>query len=378
MSGWNTGGYGDGTSWGSERASGRQTGIHWGGGSSSNGGSNGSTANSNVTILKIGESHTTKWGKVTINAEGHATMNGVIMTADNSSMVENGPNAYTRVLNSLIKDTPPKLGNNVNKDNVGGVFYGLPGHINVADTGRFFGEKNDRPEYYVRSENNIYSVVVLNEKQDLHPSLAYGKHSPNMSARRYQENHATSQLRDYLNEINDAVKFTADFFKEATAKYGENSAAIARELANSAKGKKIRNAAEAMQAYNKYGPAIMNKFSTADRQAIARALESLNRDLAAKNLAKFSKAFGAVGYTIDAVALAKELAKGIRTGDFTSFFVKVETISAGLVASAIVAFTFAVLTTTPLGILAYGLLLALTGALINEGLIQKVNDSIFN
>jgi len=376
MSGWNSGGYGDGTSWGSERASGRQTGIHWGGGS--NGGGNGGTTNTSVTILKIGESHTTKWGTVIINAEGHATMNGVIMTADNSSMVENGPNAYTRVLNSVIKNTPPKRGDNVNKDNVGGVFYGLPGHINVADTGRFLGEKNDRPEYYVRSENNIYSVTVLNEKQDLYPSLVSGKHSPNMSARRYQENKATSQLRDYLNEINDAVKFTADFFKEATAKYGENSAAIARELANSAKGKKIRNAAEAMQAYNKYGPAIMNKFSAADRQAIARALESVNRDLVAKNLAKFSKAFGAVGYTIDAVALAKELAKGIRTGDFTSFYVKVETLSAGLVASALVAFTFAVLTTTPFGILAYGLLLALTGALIDEKLVQKVNDTIFN
>ncbi|CAI0705331.1 Colicin-Ia [Serratia plymuthica] len=59
---------------------------------------------------------------------------------------------------------------------------------------------------------------------------------------------------------------------------------------------------------------------------------------------------------------------------FTSFYVKVETLSAGLVASAIVAFTFAVLTTTPFGILAYGLLLAL----IDEKLIQKINNTIFN
>lgn len=376
MSGWSTGGYGDGTAWGRERASGRQTGVHWGGGA--NGGNNGSSGKASVSILKIGEFHTTKWGTVVINAEGLATMNGIIMTAENSSFVENGPNEFTRVLNSLIRDTPPKRGDNVNKDNVGGVFYGLPGHINVADTGRFLGEHGDKPEYYVRSESNIYSVTVLNEKQDLHPTLAYGKHSPNMSARRYTENRAEDLLRAYLNEINDAVKFTADFFKETTAKYGENSAAIARELADSAKGKKLRNATEAMQAYNKYGPAIMKKFSVADREAIARALESVNRDLVAKNLAKFSKAFGAVGYTIDAVALAKELAKGIRTGDFTSFYVKVETLSAGLVASSLVAFTFAVLTTTPFGILAYGLLLALTGALIDEKLIQKINSAIFN
>jgi hypothetical protein len=320
----------------------------------------------------------TPYGKVTINAEGHGVMNGIVMTAENSSMVLDGPYRSVRVLDSLVKGTQTLRGDNVNKMNVGGVFYGLPGHVNVADTGRFLGENSDRHEYYVRSGDNIYSVVILNDKQDLYPSLAFGKHSGNSSARRAQENKAEDLLRAYLNEINAAVRFSADYFKEVTAKYGENSAAISRELADSAKGKKIRNVTEALQAYERYGSAIHRKFSVQDREAIARALESVNRDLVAKNLAKFSKAFGAIGYTIDAAALAVELAKGIRTGDYRSFYVKAETISASLAASAIVAFTFAVLTATPLGILAYGLLLAITSTLINDALIQKINDKIFS
>ncbi|MCS3405878.1 colicin-like pore-forming protein [Serratia sp. AKBS12] len=247
----------------------------------------------------------------------------------------------------------------------------------MVDTGRFFGANNDSPEYYSKVENNTFSVVVYNEKQDLYPSLVSGKQSANTSVRRYQHNKAEDQVRAYLNEINAAVRFTADYFKEVTAKYGVNSAAIARELADSAKGKKIRNVTEALQAYEKYGLAIHRKFSVQDREAIARALESVNRDLVAQNLAKFSKAFGAVGYTIDAVSLSVELAKGIRTGDYKSFYVRAETIGASLAASALVAFTFAVLTATPLGILAYGLLLAITSTLINDALIRKINDTIF-
>lgn len=384
MSGWSTGGYGDGSPWSSERASGRQTGVHWGGGSNgggnsgSNGGNSGGAGSTSVTILKIGESVTNKWGKITINAEGHPVMNGIVMTDFNSSLVDDGAYGATRVLNSLINGTQTLRGDNVNKMNMGGVFYSLQGHPNVVDTGRFFGENNDRPEYYAKVDDNTYSVLVLNEKQDLYPSLVSGKHSANSSARQAQQNKAEDLVRAYLNEINAAVRFTADYFKEVTAKYGVNSAAIARELADSAKGKKIKNVTEALQAYEKYGSAIHRKFSVQDREAIARALESVNRNLVAQNLAKFSKAFGAVGYTIDAVGLGLELAKGIRTGDYKSFYVKAEVIGLSLSASAIAAFTFAVLTATPLGILGYGLILALMATLIDEKLIQKINDKIFS
>ncbi len=63
------GAYGDGTNWSKERGSGRQTGIHWGGGSNGggnsggNGGNNGEAASTSVTVLKPGESVTNKWGE---------------------------------------------------------------------------------------------------------------------------------------------------------------------------------------------------------------------------------------------------------------------------------------------------------------------------
>ncbi|HHQ6601499.1 colicin-like pore-forming protein [Serratia fonticola] len=47
-------------------------------------------------------------------------------------------------------------------------------------------------------------------------------------------------------------------------------------------------------------------------------------------------------------------------------------------ASTIAAFAFAVLTVTPLGILGYGLILALMATLIDEKMIQKINDKIFS
>ncbi|MCS3406119.1 klebicin D activity protein, partial [Serratia sp. AKBS12] len=160
-----------------------------------------------MTILKPGESHKSKFGTVTINAEGYPVMNGIVMADFNSSLVDDGAYGVTRVLKSLIQGTQTLRGDNLNKFNMGGVFYSLLGHKNVVDTGRFFGANNDSPEYYSKVENNLFSVVVYNEKQDLYPSLVSGKHSANSSARRYQHNKAEDQVRAYLNEINAAVRF---------------------------------------------------------------------------------------------------------------------------------------------------------------------------
>lgn len=104
---------------------------------------------------------------MTTITEGHSVMNGIVKTDFNSSLVDDGAYGITRVLNSLIKDTQTLRGNNMNKLNMGGVFYSLPGHTNVVDTGRFLGEKNDRPEYYSKVDNNMYSVLVLHKKQDI-------------------------------------------------------------------------------------------------------------------------------------------------------------------------------------------------------------------
>lgn len=176
--------------------------------------------------------------------------------------------------------------------------------------------------------------------------------------------------------VKDAVKFTADFFKEATEKYGAKESKLAQEFADISKGKKIRGVDDALKSFEKYKNVLDKKYSVADRNAIANALASVNRAERAVSLGKFSKAFGVIGDTLDAYDVYTELDKAIKTQNWRPFFVKIETWSAGKVATAITAFAFSMITGTALGILGFGLIMALVGSLIDDKLIEKVNEAI--
>lgn len=180
------------------------------------------------------------------------------------------------------------------------------------------------------------------------------------------------------SEIKDAIKFTAGFYQTLTDKYGEKSSVIARELALAAKGKQIRNVDEALKSYDKYKDSLNKKFGLKDREAIALALESVDRDLMAKNLDKFSKAFGIVGKVIDVVDIAKEFKYGKETGNWRPLLVKLETLAIGKGAISLVAFIFGVMTASPLGILGFSLLMVMTSTLISEELVEKVNENILS
>lgn len=168
-----------------------------------------------------------------------------------------------------------------------------------------------------------------------------------------------------------------DFFKEVTGKYGQKAKETADSLAKASVGKKIKSASEAIAALEKYQANIYKKFSQADLNAIGNAIESMNHAALAKNLKSFSTAFTFIGYGRNAPDITPSLVSGIKTGDFKPFFLKVETLLAGYYASEGVAFIFAVLTGSGLGIFAFGLLLALAGAMIDESFVQKINNDIF-
>ena len=68
-----------------------------------------------------------------------------------------------------------------------------------------------------------------------------------------------------------------------------------------------------------------------------------------------------------------EFGKAVRTDNWRPFFVKTETIIAGNTATALVALVFSILTGSALGIIGYGLLMAVTGTLIDETLVEKAN-----
>lgn len=178
------------------------------------------------------------------------------------------------------------------------------------------------------------------------------------------------------NVLQDAIKFTADFYKEVFNAYGEKAEKLAKLLADQAKGKKIRNVEDALKSYEKHKANINKKINAKDREAIAKALESMDVGKAAKNIAKFSKGLGWVGPAIDITDWFTELYKAVKTDNWRSLYVKTETIAVGLAATHVTALAFSAVLGGPIGILGYGLIMAGVGALVNETIVDEANKVI--
>ena len=145
-------------------------------------------------------------------------------------------------------------------------------------------------------------------------------------------------------------------------------------MEGAAKGKKLKNATEALETWNKHQGDIDKKYSKADRAAVTKALESVSYSDVAKQMNKFSKVFGFIGNVNDATDLLLELNKSNKTGDWKPFFVKAETIVASRVAGVMVAFAFGLVAATPIGLIGFAVIMGVTSALIDEELINKFNN----
>ncbi|MCK8585275.1 colicin-like pore-forming protein [Yersinia ruckeri] len=560
MGGFNYGGKGDGTGWSSERGSDPEPGGGFTGNSGrESGGRNTGRRSVNWLVMNPGDKHTTKYGSVVINRQGHATMNGIVMTYDNSSLVDDGKGGATRVLNSLLATNPPtgtNFGNNKStvdvqySGNNPAAEYRMPINIYTAvlrgeipkgfwlDNHKVMtqvvtkyringgGKGSDRTGYrkshiVVPSLTNAYQqwkqvqddIVAKEAKRKAEEEEAKRKHMewkaernlmeleakrkqaewdakhPEEAAQRqlnevqqrmehvlqqksfveqravehdavanflqnevsllrkeiqefekkhtkrtqdvramYRKrlaaaekqiaaNHARAaadrfrkdanaasqrleQIRQekikaeaHLNAarqkvaqdkkaqeendaVKDAIKFTMNFFQEVTEKFGERSAKVAKELANAANGKFIKNADEALKAFEKHKDVLNKKFSVADREAIANALESLNRDEMAKNLAKFSKAFGYTVMLTDVYDVVTELKKSIETNHWRPFFVKIESLAVGQFAGILTGFAFSIILGVPMGILGFALIITLVSTLVNDKLVEDINNLI--
>lgn len=179
--------------------------------------------------------------------------------------------------------------------------------------------------------------------------------------------------QDELKATKDAINFTTEFLKSVSEKYGAKAEQLAREMAGQAKGKKIRNVEEALKTYEKYRADINKKINAKDRAAIAAALESVKLSDISSNLNRFSRGLGYAGKFTSLADWITEFGKGVRTENWRPLFVKTEAIIAGNAATALVALVFSILTGSALGIIGYGLLMAVTGALIDESLVEKAN-----
>lgn len=182
---------------------------------------------------------------------------------------------------------------------------------------------------------------------------------------------------EQAEQTKNAIRFTTDFYAELTGKFGDKASTLAKELAQKAKGKKIRSAHEAIEAFEKHKDAINQKLGVQDKQAISNALNSMDKALMAKNLAIFSKGFGGIGKIIDFADTVTAFNKSISSGNWKPFLIKLETLIVGAVATALVAFIFALSATTPIGIIALAVLMAATSAYVDEKFITIINRDLF-
>lgn len=178
---------------------------------------------------------------------------------------------------------------------------------------------------------------------------------------------------DEQAKYEDAIKATASFYEEVAGKFGKKASTLAQELAESAKGKSIRSADEAFKAFDKYKGILDKKFSAKDWDAAAKQIDSMDFDAVGKAAARFGKGFGYVGKAMDVKDVYLEVSKAMRSGDWKPAFVKLETIGLGLAATAMVGVVFGFAAVTPLGILGFGALMALTGAVINDTTVEMMN-----
>lgn len=441
MAGFNYGGgSGDGTNWSSERGDeptpgGGERG-HSGDHKQDNTSDTSGNLNVTITQMKPGDSYDTPWGKVIMNASGQLTMNGIVMTLENTSLVTYGDSLW-RVLTSLVKSiASPKKGISENRsmkiavDIILDVQSGnLPAgywlnngrvmtRVREERTSRR-GAKGNDGTYYVTVDKEIpWLTDAYNLGVKMRAEAAVAQAEAKAKAKAQAEiknrgavtkilpgginlsNNSTSLsnplpgsminkertnghtgtssgtlIKDTVT-VQDAVKFTTSFYKEVTEKYGVKASQLAQELSKAAKGKKIRSVDDALMAFNKHKNVLDKKYNKADLLAISRALESIDRAEISARLAKFSKVFNFIGNTFDVYDVASEFATAIRTGKWRPLFVTLETLAVGRSASALIAVAFSFLTGSALGVLGFSLIMAIVGSFIDDAFIEKANKLI--
>ncbi|AZF02636.1 hypothetical protein C4J95_5222 [Pseudomonas orientalis] len=209
------------------------------------------------------------------------------------------------------------------------------------------------------------------EDERIAAEAAAKKAAEEAEAKRIAEEQAKAE-----EEIKGAIKFTSDFYKEIGEKYGAQMSTLATDLAETAKGKALRSAEEALKAFDQYKDHLDKKFSAVDRSAIVNALDSLDRTELAKNLNLFAKGFGYTSKTFDVYDLIEEVKKSYASGDWSNTVLKVETLFAGTAATGLISFAFGVTVSTPFGIVAFALIMALVSAYIDDAHVKQFNDAL--
>lgn len=160
----------------------------------------------------------------------------------------------------------------------------------------------------------------------------------------------------YDQQAEEALKAVIDLYGDIYEHLGETAAMKAMMFENAVVGQKIKTYAEAMSAWNKYGPAVLNKFSAADKQAIANALGALDQQNLADTYAKFAKYLKVTSIALDVNKVRLEVQTALNTNDWNPVFNTVSSVLAGALATEWIAFILGIYAVTPLSVAALAIM----------------------
>ena len=272
-------------------------GGHWGGGSGH--GNNGGQGNSNSsgstsTVMKTGESYLTPWGDVVINNDGLPVMNGIVMTEENSTLVDNPFGGVSRVLNSLISDMPSLFAESSgNNNNNTASVNTAPTNAQVSDmdksskvVGNVINEKQ-------KQKNKIATQISEKQKKIEEMKKVFKHHSyhgitdlerdvDELQKKSNQLDADISKLNSYKNTLQSKIG-DVNKQKEAEEKARENAEVAEHETLNEEKqavAEAEKRLAEAKAELAKAESDVQSKQATVSR--VAGELENAQKSVDVK------------------------------------------------------------------------------------------------
>ncbi len=273
------------------------SGVHWGGGSGH--GNNGGQGNSNSsgstsTVMKTGESYLTPWGDVVLNNDGLPVMNGIVMTEDNSTLVDNPFGGVSRVLNSLISDMPSLFAESSgNNNNNTASVNTAPTNAQVSDmdksskvVGNVINEKQ-------KQKNKIATQISEKQKKIEEMKKVFKHHSyhgitdlerdvDELQKKSNQLDADISKLNSYKNTLQSKIG-DVNKQKEAEEKARENAEVAEHETLNEEKqavAEAEKRLAEAKAELAKAESDVQSKQATVSR--VAGELENAQKSVDVK------------------------------------------------------------------------------------------------
>lgn len=273
------------------------SGVHWGGGSGH--GNNGGQGNSNSsgstsTVMKTGESYLTPWGDVVINNDGLPVMNGIVMTEENSTLVDNPFGGVSRVLNSLISDMPSLFAESSgNNNNNTASVNTAPTNAQVSDMDKSSKVVSNVINEKQKQKNKIATQISEKQKKIEEMKKVFKHHSyhgitdlerdvDELQKKSNQLDADISKLNSYKNTLQSKIG-DVNKQKEAEEKARENAEVAEHETLNEEKqavAESEKRLAEAKAELAKAESDVQSKQATVSR--VAGELENAQKSVDVK------------------------------------------------------------------------------------------------